>query len=122
MGGRGAFSKSGGFTRKEYETVGEVAGVKVIESVDKKRKKDNLPYYSNTPGTSYIKLDSDGHFQQLRIYADDRRPLLDVDYGIDTPLTGDNKEFHAHDWTDGHRGPGRHLTDDEMTRFSKYFI
>jgi hypothetical protein len=122
MGGRGMYSATGGFTRREYETVGMLEDLKVIEPIDKSKKKANLPLYSGTPGTSYIKLDDEGHFRQLRVYGEDRLPVLDIDYGRHKPLTGDEKGYHAHDWQNGKRQPGRFMTDKELQRYQKYFV
>lgn len=73
-----------------------------------------LPDLSNTPGTAYVAVNQNGKFHQFRQYNDDRIPKLDIDYGIDTPLTGkDRRAIHIHEYVDGARGKGRFLTDEE---------
>ena len=82
MGSSGSYLKSGGFSSREWEQVGTINGIKVLKKIGtKKRSKGNLPFYSNTPGTAYILLNSDGKFSQFRQYGEDRMPEFDIDYG-----------------------------------------
>lgn len=77
-----------------------------------------LPGLSNTPGTAYIAVNQEGKFHQLRQYNDDQTPKFDIDYGIDTPLTGkDKRVIHIHEYVDGVRGSGRFLTDEEYAKY-----
>lgn len=95
MGGRGTFLKEGGFTEQHWNTTGLLHDVKVLQRKDPKAR-IGLPSFSNTPGTMYIAINREGKFHQLRKYNDDRSPVLDVDYGIDTPLTGRGESRHSY--------------------------
>lgn len=82
MGSSGSYLKGGGFSSQEWEQVGTINGVKVLKKAGAKEgTKGNLPFYSNTPGTAYILLNSDGTFSQFRQYGEDRMPEFDIDYG-----------------------------------------
>ena len=82
MGSSGSYLKSGGFTSQEWEQVGTIKGVKIVKKIGiKKGIKGNLPFFSNTPGTAYVLLDSGGKFSQFRQYGEDRKVKFDIDYG-----------------------------------------
>lgn len=81
MGGRGAFLKKGGFKYQGWESVGTYRGIKILKKVKKKLgEKEPLPWFSNTPGTGYLKLNSDRTFNQYRQYKENREPEFDLDY------------------------------------------
>lgn len=123
MGGRSSFLASGGFgTPARWHSTGLLYGVKVLERNDPESR-TGLPGFCNTPGIAYIAVNMEGKFHQFRQYGRDRRPLFDIDYGEDTPLTGRGKrELHIHEYdSNGVRQPGRWLTDSEMRRYGKFF-
>ena len=102
MGSRGAFLESGGFsTPAQWHTVDFVDGIKVLERKDPKASK-SLPERSNTPGTSYLLLNPDGTFKQLRVFGEDRKPILDIDYGPHRGMVS----LHAHKYENGERISG----------------
>ena len=122
MGSRGTFLKEGGFSEQTWHSTGLLHGVKVIEKNDSKSS-SGLPHYSNTPNTTYIAVNQEGKFHQLRKYNNERKPEFDIDYGIDTPLTGKgNRAIHIHEYIDGIRQPGRFLNDEEYAKYKKYFV
>ena len=91
MGSRGAMLEGGGFSvPHQWETVDVIDGYKVIEPKDKS-KKPNLPYVSNKPNDTYVKI-TDGKFSQIRKYGSDRLPVYDIDYG----WHGDHIYLHIH--------------------------
>ena len=64
MGSSGSYLKSGGFTYQGWEQGGVIKGVKILKKIDtKKGAMGNLPFYSNTPGTAYILLKTNGKFK-----------------------------------------------------------
>ncbi len=123
MGGRGGFLESGEFsTPAQWHSVGLLYGVKVLERKDS-RSRAGLPGFSSTPDTTYVAVNKEGKFHQLRQYGKDRRSVFDIDYGVDAPLTGrGNRAIHIHEYDgDGIRQPGRWLTDAELRRYRKFF-
>jgi len=101
MGSTGAFLETGGFSYQGWEdTKKRLCGLKVLKKkTTRPNEKQALPYYSNTPGTAYVLLDEDGKFKQMIQYGEDRKPVLELDFGPDN-----NKEsFHIHRWINGKR-------------------
>ena len=56
-----------------------------------------MPAMSNTPGTSYIKVSSDGKSAMLRVYGQGRHPLIDYEYGTHKDS---RKSWHVQTWKD----------------------
>lgn len=86
MGGFKKYNPAGGFSEYLYHADGEpiTAGgitAKVVTRIDDDAFHSSLPLYSNT-GTAYMKRsDEEGHeIEQLRIYQD-RKAVLDFDWG-----------------------------------------
>lgn len=99
MGSRGSFLESGGFSvPARWHTVDYVDGIKVLEPKDVKAS-HNLPERSNTPGTAYLKRNTDGSFSQLRVFGADRLPMYDIDYGVHQA----KKFLHVHYFVEGDR-------------------
>jgi len=121
MGSRGTYIKDGGFTRQDYCVDAVIHGVKVLRPVAEKSKW-GLPFFSNTPQTAYIKLTDEGKFVQFRQYDADRRPLYDIDFGIDRPLTGMTPAYHIHDYVDGVRQKGRFMSPEELKLHERFFV
>lgn len=113
--------ESGGFrVPNEWETVGFISNVKILEQKDK-RKRINLPERANTPGTSYISLNTDGSFKQLRIFGKNRVPEIDIDYHIINPKEK-RKVFHKHVYEKGIRGKEHiPLTKEEYEKYRRIF-
>ncbi len=120
MGSRGSYLKEGGFNRYDWkELPNRIEGIKVVLPKDT-GKALNLPYYSRTPATAYLKVE-DGKFSQLRKYKDDRSPEFDIDFG-----QHHTKEpyLHVHYYTNGIRNrtpvalkPGDKLYEEYKTTF-----
>ncbi|MDR2718842.1 MAG: hypothetical protein LBB89_12385 [Treponema sp.] len=104
---------------QEYKAIGYIAGVKVLERLKLGRKniEQNLPYMSNTPGTSYLLLTKSGDaIKKFREYGDNRKPSLDIDFDHDH---GYGKP-HIHYWKDGERiKEGRKLVAKERKKYAK---
>ena len=117
MGGRGAAMYPAGFSVYEFETVKIVEGIKVLEP---KNKKDSfkMPAMSNTPGTTYIMLSSDGKSAMLRKYGQDRHPVIDFEYD----WHGSIKTWHVQTWKGGVRQKDyRLMTVKEKKRYARLF-
>ena len=118
MGGRGAFMEKGGFTVYDFEAVRYVEGIKVLEP---KKKDDSFkaPVRSNTPSTSYIRVAKDGKSAMLRVYGQDRFPLIDYEYG---KHKDGKKTWHVQTWKDGVRQEDhRPMTTKEKKRYARLF-
>jgi len=111
MGGRGAMMDRG-FVSYEYRSVGTIEGVKVLEYATK-GKAPNLPFASNTPGTSYI-LKNGGDFKMLRMYNDNRFPAMEIEYGTHRG----RKSLHVHYWEGGNRKT-RDFTGEDKKKYGK---
>ena len=123
MGSTGAFLKSGGFSVEGWEETGQtIYGLKVLKKKDMKpNEPPALPLFSNTPGTAYIILDHKGAFKQMMEYGENRRPILELDYGPDRNVMS----LHIHEWKDGVRQkakviamPGGKIVDNKL--YNKY--
>jgi len=119
MGGRGNKPIPLNEREQEYKRIGTVAGIKVLDRLNKnlkKKIKKNLPDMSNTPNTSYIQLDNSGKdLKKVRIYGSDRLPSLDIDF--DHSHNGIIP--HAHIWKNGRKVDDRELTKKEIKVYSK---
>lgn len=92
MGGRGTFA-SGNTVPYTYETVGKIAGVKVLHGMNGKH---NLPEESHT-SEMYLKLHKDGTMSMLRIYGKDHYLQAEIAYHPEPELTGHyNPVLHIH--------------------------
>lgn len=92
---------SRGFTLEKatpgWDTAGYIDGVKVLRR--KGTNNDTLPPFSNTPGTTYVRI-SDGRFKLLRVYDENRSPRYDIEYG---PNHSQGSFLHLHRWRNGKR-------------------
>jgi hypothetical protein len=116
VGGRGAMMRPVGDRVYEYKTVEIVDGIKVLEPI-KKKGSWSVPYMSNTPGTSYIKLADGRKTAELRIYGKDRMPVNDFAYGQHDGI----KFYHVHTWKDGEKIGTRPMTRKELEKYGKLF-
>jgi hypothetical protein len=116
VGGRGAMLQQKASERiPEYKTAGYIAGIKVLKAL-KENKDGSLPDMSNTPGTRYILLDKNDNFKRMRIYDNNRHPVIDIDYGHSHK--GSDK-LHIHFWKGGRDNNGRSLTRKEKKKYGK---
>lgn len=119
MGGRGTFAL-GRNVAYQYETVGTIEGVKVLE---KKNKRDStaLPeeaHHSN----AYILIGKDGEVRQYREFNENHTVKFDIDYQAEKNVfKSDKKILHMHYYENGVRNKPRILTEEEIHKYKKYF-
>ena len=89
MGGRGAFS-GGKLLKYGWQTTGHIGDVKILTKL--KGPNNKLPEYSRSPNSKYARFTEEGEFRQLRVYNEDRQPVLDIEYGYHNNVLG----FHVH--------------------------
>lgn len=92
MGGRGTYAV-GNNVPFSYKTVDKIEGVKVLEPVDNKRS-FKLPEESHTRN-SYIVLDKNGIFKQMRFYNDKHETIFEIGYHNENTL-GKERVLHVH--------------------------
>lgn len=98
MGGRGTFA-AGKQVSYNYETVGEIDGVKVIRPIDRTRSL-KLPEESHS-SVGYVLYDRNGVFHQYREYNANHEVVLEIGYHREKSL-GQGNVLHVHI----HRIPG----------------
>lgn len=119
MGGRGTYA-AGNNVAFSYESIGTIAGVKILRKLDGVQK---LPEEAHS-SRAYLLMTEDGVFKQYREYGADHQVVLEIAYHPERRLSGHRRPIlHAHDYSDGftYRSKARMLTDDEMKRYSKFF-
>ena len=120
MGGRGTFA-SGNSAAYSYETVGEIAGVKVLKGINGKH---SLPEEAHS-SWAYIKLKPNGTFHEMRIYDKDHYLVKEIAYHPEPNLTGNGHEkvLHIHEYKRDNFNdrPPRLLTAEEYKKYKKYF-
>lgn len=120
MGGRGTFA-AGNNVAYTYETVGKIAGVKILQGKDNNSK--GLPAEAHSSG-AYIQLHPDGNFKMYREYDNDHYLVKEIAYHPEPNLTGNHKPvLHIHEYKRDNfadRLP-RLLTKDEYEKYKKYF-
>ena len=120
MGGRGTFA-SGNSAAYSYETVGKIAGVKVLKGINGKH---SLPEEAHS-SWAYIKLKPNGIFHEMRIYDKDHYLVKEIAYHAEPNLTGNRHEkvLHIHEYKRDNfeNRPARLLTKEEYLEYKKYF-
>ncbi len=118
MGGRGTFA-SGNIVAYTYETVGKIAGVKVLQGLSGKH---NLPEEAHT-SDAYILVNASGDFKRYRGYNKDLTSSFDIDYHPEKKISGHyDNVYHIHFYHNGVRDKvGRLLTPEEYAKYKKYF-
>ncbi len=120
MGGRGTFA-SGNSAAYSYETVGKIAGVKVLKGINGKH---SLPEEAHS-SWAYIKLKPNGIFHEMRIYDKDHYLVKEIAYHAEPNLTGNGHEkvLHIHEYKRDNFSdrPPRLLTAEEYKKYKKYF-
>lgn len=120
MGGHGTFA-SGNAVSYSYQTVGTIAGVKVLQGTNGKH---GLPEESHS-SNAYIKLKPDGTFHEMRIYDKDHFLVKEIAYHPEPNLNGGNKSenvLHIHEYKRDNfrdRTP-RLMTSEEVKQYKKY--
>lgn len=127
MGGRGTFA-SGNNVAYNYEMVGKIEGVKVLEGI-KGSGKHGLPESAHS-SAAYIKLDN-GVFREMRFYDSDKCLYLEIAYHAEKSITGTQEpilHYHTYDKLfslsktgNGGRSKAKPLTLDMIEKYKKYF-
>ena len=77
----------------------------------------SLPRLSEIPNTSYLLYGKNGVFKQLRIYGEDGKPIMDIDYH----MKDGKMSLHKHIYVDGVRQKEHiELTDEEYNKYKKF--
>lgn len=120
MGGRGTFA-SGNQVAYRYETVGTIAGVKVLEPTNKSGSW-KLPEEAHS-SNAYILLNKEGEFKVYREYDSEHHLKLEIAYHVEPKLDkSGSKVLHIHTYDkDFNRSKARPLTDSEYSKYKKYF-
>ena len=92
MGGRGTFA-AGNSVAYTYKTVGKIGGVKVLMPSNPKSS-TRLPEESHS-SSSYILLDKEGIFKQLRVYNEKHQAIFEIGYHRE-PNIGKGRVLHVH--------------------------
>lgn len=120
MGGRGTFA-SGNPVPYTYNTIGNIAGVKVLHGIDSSVK--GLPVEAHS-SDAYIQLHPDGNFKMYREYDREHYLTKEIAYHPEPNLTGNHKPvLHIHEYKRDNfseRMP-RLLTKSEYEKYKKYF-
>ena len=129
MGGRGTFA-AGRPVAFQYEIVGEIDGVKILEPIDKKRSR-RLPEESHSE-RAYIKLDEKGVFNQYREYNEKHELVLEIGYHSEKDIRdvpSGHAVLHKHIYPQGKgysdmdsRREAQKLTLHEFNKYKKYFV
>lgn len=90
MGGRGSYS-GGGNAPYTYKTVGKIEGIKVLQPNNPKSSL-KLPEEAHS-SSSYILLDKNGIFHQMRIYNKNHEAIFEIGYHKEANL---GKVLHVH--------------------------
>lgn len=122
MGGRGTFA-SGKSVAYSYETVGKIAGVKVLRPIDPK-KSYNMPPESHS-STKYIILGKNGVFRQYVEYDKNHLPIFEIGYHFESGISKHGEPvFHVHEYSlpgIDFRLPARAIKPSEYEMYKKYF-
>lgn len=121
MGGRGTYAV-GNQVAFNYETVGEIEGVKILEKLDK-RVSGGLPEESHT-STAYIKVNKDGDFRKYREYDENHYLRFEIEYHPETNIDSSHDPvLHVHEYQpdDFKNRTTRALTKQEYEKYKKYF-
>jgi hypothetical protein len=121
MGGRGTYA-SGKNVAFQYETVGYIEGIKVLEGIKGSGKENGFPEESHR-SEAYIKLHSDGSFKMIRFYGEDRKLKLEIAYHREPQLDKKAKAIlHYHRYDENfNRSKAAKITDEMYEKYKKYF-
>jgi len=77
----------------------------------------NLPRNSEVPNVSYLLYGKNGVFKQMRIFGDDNKPKMDIDYH----MKDGKMSLHKHIYIDGVRQKEHiDLTSTEYDNYKKF--
>ncbi|SHE28107.1 hypothetical protein [Schwartzia succinivorans] len=120
MSSRGARTKNGHVTTKEFRCIREVEGAKVLVGTGTQH---GLPDYSHTPNRIYIKENHDGSLRELREYDKTGFPIIEIAYHAEPQLTGNRHEkiLHYHTFEeDLSRNKAKRLTENLREKYYRY--
>lgn len=128
MGGRGTFA-AGIDTPYNYQTVGKIEGIKILEGLGNQH---GLPESSHS-SMAYIKLKPDGTFHEMRLYNEKHELYMEIGYHPEPSLTNGDREhpmlhYHLYDERFSKNGTGpfyrseaKFLTKEMILKYKKYF-
>jgi len=114
MGGRGTYAV-GRNVAYSFKTVGKIAGVKILEKMNKLDSK-NLPEEAHK-SKAYILLDGNGVFRKYREYNKDHIVQFEIEYGTH----GAKKFLHYHPYINGERQRAEEISLSMVKKYKKFF-
>ena len=119
MASRGAKSKNGHITTKEYTTVHiSDSGVKILKGIGTNH---SLPDYAHTPNSIYAKVRDDGSLHSMRFYDSEGWPIIEIAYHPERDLDPSGKRIiHYHTYHNLTRDDADYLTKEMKEKYSKY--
>ena len=117
MGGRGTYA-AGNNVAYTYETIGKIAGVKVLSGLNGKH---GLPEEAHS-SRAYIKLKRDGTFREIRLYDQDHYLTFELAFHPEPNLDPSRKPIlHYHLYNRNfERTEPRKATKAMIKHFKKY--
>lgn len=117
MGGRGTFA-AGNIVAYTYETIGKIAGIKVLSGLNGKH---GLPEEAHS-SRAYIKLKPDGTFHEMRLYDQDHYLTFELAFHPEPSLDPSRKPIlHYHLYNrDFERSRAIKATKAMVKHFKKY--
>lgn len=115
MGSRGS-SIGNSKVPKGWHITNFFEGIAILRPNDSKQSL-SLPRSSEIPGISYLLYGKNGIFKQLRIFGNDNKPTMDIDYN----MKDGEMSLHKHIYIDGVRQKEHiDLTDTEFNKYKKF--
>ena len=101
---------------KGWHVTGFLYGIAILRP-DNPNQSLSLPRSSEVPNVSYLLYGKNGVFKQLRIYGEDGKPTMDVDYH----MKDGKMSLHKHIYIDGVRQKEHiELTSEEYNEYKKF--
>ena len=101
---------------KGWHVTGFLYGIPILRP-DNSDKSLNFPRNSEIPDVSYLLYGKDGVFKQMRIFGDDNKPKMDIDYH----MKDGTMSLHKHIYIDGVRQKEHiDLTPEELNNYKKF--
>lgn len=119
MGGRGTFA-TGNRVDLTYQNVEKIYDIWAVKGICGKH---SLPMESHK-SYAYIKLDYDGSFREMRIYAKNHKVLYEIAYHPEPTLNNGkrNKIFHVHYYDKyGNRSKANPIPAKLLEKYKKYY-
>jgi len=120
MGGRGTFA-SGNSVAYRYETVGTIAGVKILEPINKVGSW-KLPEEAHS-SNAYVLLNKEGTFKVYREYSSDHHLKMEIAYHPEPNIDPSKKPvLHVHYYDSNfNRTKAQKLTNQQIKEYKKFF-